>query len=106
MQTDNQIEQSIVNVLVDTALAKGYTISVYDGEAYPVKCSNNKKTIFAGMFSTNEDWLIFRHNGVKIGAVWLIYGNSFDVITDHSDNGDMDDLLKPALDLSEKLAND
>lgn len=105
MQTDRQIEQAIVNVLVDTALVKGYTISVYDGEAYPVQRSNDKKTIITGMFSTDEDWLIFRHNGLKVGKVFLVYGNGYDVIADWSANTATDDLLKPALDLSEKLAN-
>jgi len=98
------IEKRIAKKLVEDALAAGYTVSVCDGEDYPVKRSSNKKEIMAGVFSCDEEELVFRKDGNLIGRVFLVYGNDgYDVICDYSDTPIMADLLNGANELADKL---
>lgn len=90
-------ELAIVYKLVDLILSNSWTISVWDGEAFPVKRSNNKKTIIEAMFSTEEDTLVLRNSaGEKVGSIYLIYGNGEDLISDHSDNDTINHIVKLA----------
>ena len=80
------IEKQIVTCIVDTALAKGYRVSVYDGEAYPIKQSTDRTAILKELFACDDEWLIIRdEHKAKIGTVTLIYGNDgWDVVSDYS----------------------
>jgi len=93
------VERSICSKLVKKALAAGYAVSVYDGGAWPLKRSLSYRAIMAAMFSTDSDVLRFRAgDGQSLGTVLLIYGNGEDVISDHSDNAAMRDLVESTLD--------
>ena len=91
------IEMRICNRLVRNALAKGYLISVYDGEEFALKRSASYAAIKSAMFSTDSDQLVFRRaDGTKAGVVLLIYGNGEDVISDYSDNEETNTLVNLA----------
>jgi hypothetical protein len=80
-------ERSIVSSLVKQALKQGLHISVYDGEEYTVCRSRDYALITKALRTTDEDRLFFsRPDGSRVGWVLLIYGNSYDVISDCSDN--------------------
>lgn len=98
------IEKQVVTCIVEQALKKGYIITVFDGEAYPIKKSNDKTAILKELFACDEEMLIIRMPyGDKIGTVTLIYGNDgWDVVNDYSwveRNGrNTQDLMKDLID--------
>lgn len=87
-------ETRIAKHLVIAALARNWTVSVNDGEEIVISKSTKKAEIFEGMNSTDADILIFHDkDGKRIGWVQLIWGNDEDLISDASDDEDLDDLL-------------
>jgi hypothetical protein len=91
------IETTICNRLVSKTLEAGHIISVYDGEEYALKRSTKKADIIKAMYSTDSDTLIIRRaDGEKVGSVLLVYGNGEDVISDYSDNPEIEALVKAA----------
>lgn len=85
--------------LVRDALARGYCVSVNDGEETTVKLSRDFATITEALCTTGEDTLtmhrwIDQGEGMgfaasPVGGFWLIYGNDADgseLIADHTDN--------------------
>ena len=92
----DNIEKQIAERIVDKALAAGYTISVYDGEEWPLKRSINRPDILAAMYSTDSDVLRFRwpESSHAVGSIMLVYGNGEDVVCDYSDNEAMAALVK------------
>lgn len=81
--------------LVRIALAKGYAISVYDGEEWTVKQSTDRMTVLQALATTECDTLRFRKDGEKLGSMLLIYGNATDgseLIADYSANEAMETL--------------
>lgn len=118
LQTRINIERKIVSRIVKDALAKGYTVSVYDGEEYALKRGTAYKQIMEACFSTDEDTLVFYAKtdeydfGVdsplnklfRIGFVSLVYGNcGYDVISDCTYTPSMEALLSGAEALANKL---
>ncbi len=81
-------ENNIVHKLLELALEAHYTVSVYDGEAYPVKRSTCRSTVLDALGSTDSDTLVFRgaDHGQLIGQVLLIWGNDHELISNHTDN--------------------
>lgn len=68
----------IVSALIDSALAKGYCVSIHDGECFAIKCQTEKGFIWENLAQTDSiETLIFRNAETKerIGAVQLIYCN-------------------------------
>lgn len=85
VQQRQAIEKRIAKAVINAALAAGYTVSVCDGEDFPIKRSANAAAILASMFSTDGDALRLRKDGRYVGTVFLVYGNDgWDVIADHS----------------------
>jgi hypothetical protein len=83
------VEAYVCRFLVRAALAHGYAISVFDGEAWALKRSTDEEAIKAAMFSTDNDTLTLHKEKVSSreklrGSVLLIYGNGWDVISDYS----------------------
>lgn len=81
--------------LVRLALAKGYAISVYDGEEWTVKQSTERMAVLQALATTECDTLRFRKDGEKLGSMLLIYGNATDgseLIADYSANEAMETL--------------
>lgn len=98
-------EKMIVRKVVKNALSLGYTISLFDGEEWPVKRSTSASEVMAAIMSTDEDTLSFRKDGEHAGSVLLVYGNSAsEVIADYSDTATMATILAPANARADKLA--
>lgn len=97
-------ERSVVQKLVEQALAQNFLISVHDGGEWVVKASSNKSKIMGALFTTDEEWLRFRDRKASlsnslVGDVYLVYGNAEDgseVISDYTDNETMKALVDAA----------
>lgn len=79
-------EGQVARRLVEAALAKGWSVSVFDSEEWAVKRSRDAKAIMEALFATDDDMLRFRDaNGEIMGNVYLVYGNAgYEVINDYS----------------------
>lgn len=97
-------EATIVNALIDAALARGLTLSVNDGEETTIHKSLDRQLILDAMCSTDADYLYLYDNGTRVGFVWLIWGNGCDVLSDWADNPRINALIEPVLTLADKLA--
>lgn len=80
----SQTEQDIAREIIRRALAKGWTVSVNDGEEWVVRSSDNQEIIENHMGSTDSDTLRFRAQGISVGTMLLIWGNGRDLISDTS----------------------
>lgn len=101
-------EKDIIARLISDILAAGHRISVYDGEEYAVKFSNDPAAIGQEIAATDETVLRVRRDNAdktQIGAVFLVHGNGSDVISDMTDNEEMVALTKGASNLAEYLNN-
>ena len=88
-------ERRIVRKLVRKALGLGYVISVFDGEEWCLRSSTSEADIMSSIQSTESEELVFRtRDGYIVGAIVLVYGNGEDVITDYSDNMEMQQLIE------------
>lgn len=88
-------EKTAAGRIIDRALAKGYLISVNDGEETTVKRSTKRREIMGALQSTDADYLIIRAaDGSKIGTIYLVWGNSPDeVVCDCTDNPEISELV-------------
>ncbi|MGV7193562.1 hypothetical protein [Xanthomonas axonopodis] len=66
---------ALVSALVDAALAKGYSVSVHDGEEWTVRRSTDRDALIDALGTTDEDSVRFYDNGSPVGTVWMVYGN-------------------------------
>jgi hypothetical protein len=104
LETRIRIEKQIVRRIVHSALVRGWSVSVYDGEEWTVTKSVNLKEILNATFTTDEDVLRFHDADGVVGVVTLVYGNDgWDVVADHTADDRIDDLMKPINELSDKL---
>jgi hypothetical protein len=103
-----EIERLIVKKICDDAIAKGYTVSLHDGAAYSVKYTRNTKDILDNMMATDVESLLIRNaNGIRLGRIFLVYGNTgWDVISDYSDTPAINELLVGANELAETFENE
>jgi hypothetical protein len=84
----NRIEAVIATAIVEAALAKGWAITVNDGEEDAFKRGTHRQQVLDAMSSTDDDRLTFfdmGNGGARVGSVWLIYGNDQDVVSDWTD---------------------
>jgi hypothetical protein len=87
-------EFSIVRTLINRALSRGYTVSVYDGEEFTVKRSRDAAEIIGALATTGGDLLRIRTaDGTKVGVIQLVYNGDDTVIADHTDNAETADLI-------------
>jgi hypothetical protein len=100
-----KLELSIVRRIVKDALARGYTVSVCDGEEWTVKRSTKLGEIIAATRTTDEDILRFRTaDDALVGTVFLVYGNEpYEVVNDYSANEATEELMKGANALAAKV---
>lgn len=90
-------EHRIVSQLLSTALPLGYTVSVFDGEEWTLRNSQDPGAIIQALATTEIDLLSFRDaSGALIGWVQLIWGNGEDLISDCSANDLTDALCRAA----------
>lgn len=98
-------ERAIARRIIKDAIANECYVSVNDGGEWVVKKSMDFKTIFAGLFSTDEDTLLLRdgETGERIGFVHLVYGNDgWDVMSDYTDTPAMQTILEGAHALADR----
>lgn len=107
-----KLEQMIVRTIIEDAIDLGYDVVIHDGEqraAHAFTASPDGKEfetnkIMAEAASTDEQHLIFFNRGVRIGQVYLVYGNDgHDVIADHTDNEEIERIIAGASELAEKM---
>lgn len=84
MNTD---ERFVVRGIVNRALDKGYLLTVFDGEEYPVMHSDDSDEVMAELGHCDEEWLSVENGDrKKIGTIFLVYGNDPDeVVCDCTD---------------------
>jgi hypothetical protein len=89
-----RIERKIVLRLIETLLAAGYELAVYDGEEYH-PWTTSQSDVLRDIMNTDEDVLRVRKPGEAWSAfVLLVYGNDgWDVICDY--NTSLEDVLAP-----------
>ena len=98
-------ERAVVAAIVDDAIAAGMTVTVWDGDAYPLASSTDRAAVLAALFSVDEESLVLRDrsSGVRVGTVWLVHGNDgWDVIHDHS--ASLTDLLARESRIADRLS--
>lgn len=108
-KTVDQMENEIIRVVVDSALAEGFCLSVWDGGEMAVRRSTNADEIIAALKATDADTLHYyrmdaMQRPVHWGVVVLIYGNcGWDVISDNSIK--LEPYLKAASELADQLSD-
>ena len=92
MQTE---EQQIVQRLVNLILQDGNLISVYDGEEYAIRWSQDEAAIMAVMGATDEDTIsVFDADRKMRGWIYLVYGNDAnEVVNDCTANPYIENLV-------------
>lgn len=106
LQTRLDIERRIREKLVDTLLAHdpAWHLSIDDGECIAVARSRDAALLKSNLAAVDEEQLIVNRKRetvlpgqkpyVRIGSVFLVYGNDgYDVIADYSTS--LEDALKP-----------
>lgn len=90
--------KAVARKVVKAALAKGYVVSVCDGEEWTVKKSSSLTEIIDALCTTDADTLRFRDaEGNKVGCIEFVYGNlPEEVIADYTANDAMEALVKVA----------
>lgn len=90
-----RVEQKTVRKLIDIVLAKGYTISVNDGEEWVLLRSQSVQAVCDAMMTTDEDkWQVRREDQTPVGEVWFVYGNDgYDVVTGYTVSPDMEEMV-------------
>ena len=80
-------ERYVVRQIVNRALDKGYVLSIYDGEEFPLLHSDDADEVIAELGHCDEEWLYVENaDHKKIGTIFLVYGNDADeVVCDCTD---------------------
>lgn len=110
------IERAVIRRAVQDILAAdsgAYCVSVYDGEAYPVKSSRDLAEIMANVGECDDEYLMVRHTrdadgkvGAKVGQINLIYGNDgWDVVSDYTASPLIDGMLAESSRLADILSS-
>lgn len=88
MPHNSQHERQEAAILVELILDRGYSVSVCDGEDWPLRRSRDKAAILGAMGSTDGDVLRLRdENGDRVADFSLIYGNGpGELVADHTAN--------------------
>ncbi|MBS0984253.1 hypothetical protein [Gluconobacter cerinus] len=89
-------EQKAVRKIVKTARASGFLISIWEGEDWAIRRSDNEAEILKALGSTGQDRIDFvrppadqSEKPTRAGWVLLVYGNNPDgseVVADARDN--------------------
>lgn len=102
-----EAEQTVIRSFVHHILAdsRGFTISVFDGGEWSVRCSRDKEAILKEMRATDQDTLRVRwpakegeERGEVFGSVAFIYGNAgYEVAADWSASDEFNALIEQPL---------
>lgn len=97
------IEKIIAGKLIEAFLAQGFWISVYDGEETTVRRSTDPAEIYAALASTDGDILNIGRvgNADRIGWVYLVWGNDHHLVSDHTTNPEIENVVDPICEWAE-----
>lgn len=95
IETRIAVEKRIAKKTIETMIAAGYFVSVFDGEEVACKYTQDAKVALDAMMACDEEWLRvgMLNPSIKpdakpykrIGEVFFVYGNDgFDVVNDYS----------------------
>lgn len=98
-------ERRVISALLDAASAAGYFVSVFDGEGWAAKPALDQTAARLVIGRTEASLLRFRQSaacgkpvfGPVVGDVSLIHGNGVDVIHDHTDNPEIQAMVREAV---------
>ena len=80
------IEQDIMNGIARAAIARGYVISVHDGDDYVLNRSQSVPAILFHAGATDvTTFLIRNQHGENLGSILFIHGNGVEVVADCTD---------------------
>jgi hypothetical protein len=93
-----EIEKTIVTMIIEDALAAGYSVTLNNGgDTNELENSKDKAEILAAMFATDDERLTFYADASRVGWVYFVYGNDgWDVVNDHIVNDRMGAVLARA----------
>jgi hypothetical protein len=96
MSISDQAEHAAARMIIEAALERRYTVSVWDGGTWVVKYSRDVDQIAMALQSSDEDQLrLHDESGHSVGTMLLIWGNSpEELVADHSDNDAIKSLLE------------
>ena len=64
-------ERFIVKQIVGRALDKGYLLTVFDGEEFPIRCSSDPEAVMEHLGHCDEEWLQVANADCKrIGSIF------------------------------------
>jgi len=99
-----EIEKQVIFTLVNECMNRGYRVSIWDGGEWVLESSASKTRIMQNLGHSEEEVLRITEDGKLVGKVLLVYGNEpYYVISDHTSNPAMDELLAPVEALIEQL---
>ena len=110
---EQRMERAIIKTIIEDALEMGYTVSHNDGESMTTSARVDDLTtkedavskLLKEIQACDEEYLYFHKNGRAIGFVLLVYGNDgYDVVADHTDSVEIDEILKGANELADSFA--
>lgn len=99
----SETEAKIINAIIKSALELGYSISVCDGEEWPLLQCPDEDLIKQEIGNTEETILVFYECEEQIGSALLIHGEEEQVIGDYTDNLATEVVLQAAKEIAETL---
>jgi hypothetical protein len=94
-------ENTVAKALIAAGLARGFTVSIQDGEEWTVKRSRDANEAFKALFTTGEDRVLFRDEaGIFQASFYLVAGNEpngEELIADHTDNPIANELYREVM---------
>jgi hypothetical protein len=89
------LEQPIIDRVIRKALDQGHSISVSDGLSWALTRSRDYDAITAEVHATDITEFVIRNSDKKkLGWILFIHGNDEDVISDTSDNTEIEELCR------------
>jgi hypothetical protein len=101
-----RMEKRMASGLVKACLARGYRITVNNGEDVPIRKSKSYRAVMDALWQTDEEHLyIYDDADTRQGWFFLVFGNDgWDLVADYSDNDACNEVWKTVLSpLSDKL---
>lgn len=88
-------EDTPLNKFVRLALSRGYSITVFDGEDYPVqRCKNDPDLILEHVWSVDEGALIVFDGGRRVGVAHYLIDNPDYEVYDLTSTPEMEDMWR------------
>lgn len=89
------VEAKIIRQVALKAITLGWSVSVNDGEETVVIPTLQLDTVLGEVGHTEETYFhFFLPDRTRLGFVWFVHGNGEDVVTDHSDNEAINQLME------------